>query len=551
MSSLDVRDMLDLPNSAGSRPVAAAKKQKLTGARPNLKGLQREVQSLGGDNPIAIVPAMPLYKKRRAASRKPAARWEMRPFGNSARGDGLALRHWRRKDEGPQRGEGEGGEGAEEKMEDSMFAKFNVQVNIPKYDDDQYESKLKSEEWSKEETDYLMQLVGDFDLRWPIIWDRYEYQPGPPPSSSESEPGTALVPEAKPRALEDLKARYYDVAAKMMAVHRPVQFMSQLEFSLHQLMSSFNPAQEVARKRFAEAAMARSPDERKEEESLLIELKRIMARSDRLADERRDLYARLDAPPSSGNVGIYTTSAGLQQLVQQLMTADKSKKRKSILGGDATAASTGPPDRRDSSAREATGSSAAATAAATPAAASKKGGAASASSERRKLGEEELAVFGVSRHERLQSGPQFRHEKVGKLINGRSAVVAGRITNILTELEVPARLVMPTAEVTGEFERLLAGINVLLDTRKVGDKLDAEIRLAEAQRAERERRERKERGEEGEAEAEAEEGAVKEEPAKERSVSVARAGPAAAAAHKRSASVLSQASDKSTKRQKK
>ncbi|KFY40496.1 hypothetical protein V495_05412, partial [Pseudogymnoascus sp. VKM F-4514 (FW-929)] len=485
-------------------------------------------------------------------------------------------------------GEAKEGEVKEEVVDDSSFAKFNVQVNIPKYDDEQYEAKLKNDDWTKEETDYLMQTARDFDLRWPLVWDRYEYQPAPPPDAEGAE--TALVPEIKTRTLEDLKARYYDVAAKMMSVHRPVQFMSQVEFSLHQLMSSFNPVQEALRKRFAENAMSRSSEERREEESLLIELKRIMARSERLNEERKDLYARLDAPLSSSNVGIYTTSAGLQQLVQQLMNADKSKKRKSILGPEGTPTA-GPGaasvDRRDSTVRE--------PAAATPAA-TKKGGAGPA--ERRKLSEEDHVVFGVSTHDRLQSGPQFRYDRIAKMVSSRSAVLASRITNVLTELEIPPRLVMPTLEVGTAFEALLGSINVLLDTRitnvlteleipprlvmptlevgtafeallgsinvlldtrKASDKLDGEIKLAEAQKAEREKKEgKKKEGEEAEKEAgdgeKETEGEIKTEGGeKERSVSVARAGSVQAqqAAHKRSASVLSQVSDKSTKRQKK
>ncbi|KFX94987.1 hypothetical protein V490_04055 [Pseudogymnoascus sp. VKM F-3557] len=316
-------------------------------------------------------------------------------------------------------------------------------------------------------------------------------------------------------------------------------------------MSSFNPVQEALRKRFAENAMSRSSEERREEESLLIELKRIMARSERLNEERKDLYARLDAPLSSSNVGIYTTSAGLQQLVQQLMNADKSKKRKSILGPEGTPTA-GPGaasvDRRDSTVRE--------PAAATPAA-TKKGGAGPA--ERRKLSEEDHVVFGVSTHDRLQSGPQFRYDRIAKMVSSRSAVLASRITNVLTELEIPPRLVMPTLEVGTAFEALLGSINVLLDTRKASDKLDGEIKLAEAQKAEREKKEgKKKEGEEAEKEAgdgeKETEGEIKTEGGeKERSVSVARAGSVQAqqAAHKRSASVLSQVSDKSTKRQKK
>lgn len=565
MTSLDVREMLDLPNTAAPRPV---KKQKNSILRSNLKGLQREVQSLGGDNPISIVPEVPLFKKRRLASRKPAVSWEMKPFKNSARTDGLVLRHWRRKLDSAAAGEtshadGEGASPPEPEMDDSMFAKFNVKINIPAYNNDQYESNLRNDEWSKEETDYLMGLATEFDLRWPVMWDRYEYEPGFTAKHTEHE-SQSLVPERKIRTLEDLKARYYFVAATMMAVHRPIQYMSQAEFNLHQLMTSFNPKQEKTRKEFAAAAMSRSAEERREEESLLIELKRIMTRSEKLNEERKELYARLEAPPSTSNVGIYTTSQGLQQLVQQLMNADKSKKRKSLLGPEGVSPSTGPSgqqqasDRRESSHRDSVG-------------APTKKGAIPNPSERRQLTPTEEALYGVSHHERLTGGPSFRHDKVTRQITSKSAVQAAKITNTLTELEIPARLVMPTQEVVAVYEGLLNSVNTLLDTRKLVDKLDGEIKLAQAQKAERERKERQERGEPSpEVEAEVKSGSdfegdqdqliadareILEEDVKleqsEKERSAASSTRAGSTMHKRSASVLSQLSDKSSKRQKK
>ena len=72
MSSSDLRDVLNLPD--GSTEGRPSKKQRLSLPRPNLKGLAREVHNLGGDNPIAIVPQTTQFKKRRLASRKPAAR---------------------------------------------------------------------------------------------------------------------------------------------------------------------------------------------------------------------------------------------------------------------------------------------------------------------------------------------------------------------------------------------------------------------------------------------------------------------------------------------
>jgi DNA methyltransferase 1-associated protein 1 len=472
--------------------------------------------------------------------------------------------------------DGETAEAKPEELDDSAFAKFNVQVNLPKYDDEQYESKLKIEDWTKDETDYLMDLAQDFDLRWPVIWDRYEYEP-PVPQEMTGEESTAMTVEPKVRTLEDLKARYYDVAAKMMAVHRPVHNMSQAEFSLHQLMTSFNPQQERLRKHFAEMSLARSPEERREEESLLIELKRIMARSERLNEERKELYARLEAPPSTANVGIYTTSAGLSQLLNQLMAANKSKQRKSLLGPEVASPVAGPSgpqsatlDRRDISNRESISG---------PSGTNKKGGHGPA--ERRKLSPEEEALYGVSHYERLTGGPSFRHDKVTRQISNKSVVQQAKITNTLLELEIPLRMVMPTVEVTAQYEQLLASINTLLDIKKVADKLDNEIKFAESQKIERERKERRERGEsevesrvkrsvsvaagggdvetadagtggqvEGVGAGNAEGDGFKtemEQGEKEKSIPRSAGG----SLHKRSASVLSQMSDKSSKRQKK
>jgi DNA methyltransferase 1-associated protein 1 len=567
--------MLDLPGTAGPRP---AKKQKVAAPKSTLKGLAREVQSLGGDNPIAIVPQISVFKKRRLASRKPAAKWEHRAFRNSARSDDLILRHWRRKPEVPPAPEGEDEKEnesdaqAEEPLDDSIFAKFNVQVQVPQYTDEQYSAHLQNEHWSKDETDYLMGLAQEYDLRWPIIWDRYDYV-APTPEAENGE--DAIIPAPKVRSLEDLKARYYRVAAAMMIVHKPQDRMVSSEFALYETMLAFNPAQEIARKKFAENAFQRTREEAKEEESLLLELKRILSRSEKLNEERRELYARLETPPSSGNIGLYSSSQGLQSLLQQLMTVDKSKKRRSLMGPDgASPAPAGPNslqqgfDRRDSSLRESiSGPSGSAV---------KKGGQGPA--ERRQLTEEEERTYGVSHPtDRITSGPFFRYEKLSKPVSLKSTAQQAKITNTLNELGLPPRLIMPTAETGASYEILLESIVKMLQFRAVSEKLAGEIDVAKAQKAEREKRERAARGEpepepEPEPEAEAEtangeaqpdgeagsaaagqegtdgDGDVKMEEEQEKSAAPSARG---ASVHKRSASVLSTVSDKSTKRQKK
>ena len=75
------------------------------------------------------------------------------------------------------------------------FSKYNVQHPTYTYSQDEYTRFLEGEivltrepvffisstdkDWTKEETDYLFSVVRDFDLRWYIIHDRYEYLEGP------------------------------------------------------------------------------------------------------------------------------------------------------------------------------------------------------------------------------------------------------------------------------------------------------------------------------------------------------------------------------------
>lgn len=513
MASSDVRDVLNLPTEgAGPRPT---KKQKITGHRQSLKGLAREVQNLGGDNPIAIVPEISTFKKRRFGSRKPAARWELRPFRNSAREDGsLHLRHWRKQTElqlqQPQIQEGEAEaenrEAADKQfpeLEDSTFAKFNVKVDIPEYSDEQYRYNLTNNDWTKEETDYLFDLTRDYDLRWPLIWDRYDYKPTLLEGATNGEgdgidSDTAVVPAAKVRSMEDLKARYYEVAAKMMAIQKPVQYMTPAEFNLHEIMANFNAASETQRKKFAEGFMSRSKEEAREEEALLIEVRRILARTEKFNQERRELYNRLEYPHTDQDINAFKSSAGLQTLLQNLMTQDKSKKRKSIMeNAGVNTPVTGQPSsahpastpvsesRRESIAastttahRDSIGNSE------RPEKPAKKG---AHPPERKQLNEVDKQLYGVSYHDRLGSGPTFRYERINKILTTKSHAQHQRITNTLAELDIPSRLNMPTKSVVEEMEKLLNSIGILLDMRKMNDKVEAEIKLERAKKAEREK----------------------------------------------------------------
>jgi DNA methyltransferase 1-associated protein 1 len=68
-------------------------------------------------------------------------------------------------------------------------------------------SNHEDDDWTKEETDYLWSLCADFDLRWIVIADRYEW-------------------EGKERTMEDLKDRYYGGVRKLLAGRTPETLMT-------------------------------------------------------------------------------------------------------------------------------------------------------------------------------------------------------------------------------------------------------------------------------------------------------------------------------------
>ncbi|EEQ87819.2 DNA methyltransferase 1-associated protein 1 [Blastomyces dermatitidis ER-3] len=621
MAAADIRDMLDLPADGGQpRP---HKKQKVVEKRP--EGITRELFALLGERAPPIALNENKYKGRRKWVSKLKVRpWEMAPFENSARSDGLVLRHWQRKRavvneatpvETAGAGDGEvknETEAAENKLEDVYaFAKYNVKAQVPKrYTDDQYNRYLKSHIWSREETDYLMDLVEEYDLRWIVIADRYEYPPSPPSTNGES---TALVTTTRRRTMEEMKSRYYTIAANMLALEHPPSEMSEAEFNLHEKMMKYDPEQEKARKDLATLQLNRSKDEVNEETLLLEELKRIVANEKNFIEERRELYARLEAPISTSNTTMYQSSQGLSQLLHTLLQADKSKKRRSLMaletGTSSPASQPSTQQNPPQSARESRPQTPAAPAP-TPATTKKAASAAAQQPNVKSLTPAEEAKYGVTRHERLTSGVQFRNDRAQKLTQAKSNIQSQKLAAALTELSIPPRLVMPTEKVCKEFEKLIHSVNLLLDVRKFAEKVEGEIRVLEAAKHERERKEKERleaeeasktggdtagagQGNEGDKEADKEKqgaaggdegvgedkkavaaaadtaaingadapatkrhdeaSAIKSE-ADDESKEAGAEGAATAGSgrtHKRSASVLSAVSDKSTKRQKK
>lgn len=189
-------DAADILGVKGSGPVTVnslddvgrltgANKSQVRDKRVKPKGMSRELFALMGKDGIA--PAMQPAKNMGKAFKSKwtsalKGKWVFSEYANSARLDKVKFKHWMK---------------ADVDYQDYTYAKFSVRAEPVMYTDEEYDELLHSSTWTRSETDHLMFLSHKFDLRWPVIVDRYSPKP--------------------PRTLEDLQARYYLVVTKVRA----------------------------------------------------------------------------------------------------------------------------------------------------------------------------------------------------------------------------------------------------------------------------------------------------------------------------------------------
>ncbi|KAF3038907.1 swr complex subunit [Didymella keratinophila] len=500
-SNRDVRDMLGLPIGEVAPPLAS-KKSKKGGQTKRIQGVAREVAALYGERPppVAVYEEKKAYRAKRQST-GPAKKWIQQPFTNPARPDGLVLKHWRRKPTAaPPVPEGDDAPMQDSESTDYLencadYLKYNTTVDMPDFTDEEYDAHLRSDDWSREETDYLFGIVKDYSYRWAVVWDRYEWQAlkrrerelaqATKQENGEDESNALATmpfapPRKKERSLEEMKARFYDISAKLMKLRIPEVQMDADQYGLYETLSKFDPVMERNRKMLATALMNRNMDEVKEEEFLLTELQRINMAAVRLDAERDELRARLDAPQANTSTAAglqsFTSSTALQALFQQLFQQDRSKKRSS--GGSNA------PGRLSLSANDmintpsASNSANRRTSMALPPAAPSQ-------TPVKTLSPHQEHRFNVSTHDRLTSGVTFGSDKLLKMRQAKSNVQTQKIASALIELGVPDIIPIPTSKVADVFEQLVAKVGRLLDVRKVKEKEMGECRVLSRMKAAR------------------------------------------------------------------
>ncbi|CCH62089.1 hypothetical protein TBLA_0G01430 [Henningerozyma blattae CBS 6284] len=166
--------------------------------------------------------------------------------------------------------------------------------------DSDKDHKAKNDTWTYEETLQLFHLCRQYDMKWFIIFDRYE-------------------DNGKTRTLEDLKSQFYKVSKAYFHKKDP---KNPLLTSL-----DFRKDKEIERKNYLQRLLARSAAEIAEEEALIIESRKFEVAAKRTLNEREALLRLLDSPHSEQSVSRYLTSQGMSQLYTSLLS-DKSRKRK-------------------------------------------------------------------------------------------------------------------------------------------------------------------------------------------------------------------------------
>ena len=376
------------------------------------------------------------------------------------------------------------------------YVKYNITVDMPDFTDEEYENHLRSDDWSREETDYLFGIVKDYSYRWAVIWDRYEWQAikrreRQLAQAAQQETGDAdsnalatlpfAPPREKERDLEEMKARFYDISAKLMKLRIPEVQMDADQYGLYETLAKFNPDMERNRKMLATALMNRTLDEVKEEEFLLTELQRINMMANRLDAEREELRARLDAPQANTTTAAglqsFTSSTALQALFTQLFQQDRSKKRSS--GGN------NGPGRLSLSANDMINTPSSASNSANRRTSMALPPAAPSQTPVKTLSPHQEHRFAVSTHDRLTSGVTFGSDKLLKMRQAKSNVQTQKIAQALQELGVPEIIPVPTSKVADVFEQLVAKVSRLLDVRKVKEKEQGECRVLARMKAAR------------------------------------------------------------------
>ncbi|KAL7420807.1 swr complex subunit [Cryptotrichosporon argae] len=427
MTSQDVRSILNLPASAPSGP-SAPRKSAAGPRKPD--GISRELYALIGDNAPSLAEAQKAagvrYRERPKMKGK-KVEWREVEFTPFARAESsLKLKHWARvTDDDPN-------------ASVEHFAKFNLHgLSVMEYSQYEYDQHLTDPGWTPHETAYLFDLLREYDLRFVVAADRYEYR---------APKGDA---ELKTRSVEDMKDRYYTICRRLVRTRTASDPHAQQQ-QVQQF--TFDKAREVKRKQYASELFHLTAAEIAEEEALYVEIKRLEQNERRYRADRDELMRTV--------IGL---DSGLVNLDQQnsegVLNVDRYKKKRRPEDEVPGPQSPAPPPTKKQKEDAATD-----------------------------------AALGIYRLPPVAPAANSSHlaqkHPVHQPVHLRSTRIplppsstALRVPELLAEFGVAfGRLVMPTRANIDIYERVLQAAGGLLDMKRQVDRVEQEIRTHTAQR---------------------------------------------------------------------
>jgi len=182
-----------------------------------------------------------------------------------------------------------------EKAEMYPFVKFNKKAEVIRYTEDEYNKFVKNlkSDWTKEETDHLLDLCEQFSLKFIVIADRYDSQAvaeeiiKPSHKKRDKKANEKLhqkmnrLKKRQERTVDEIKERYYEVAKAVLEGRNLLE---------HPLMKKpFNYEQEVRRKNNLEKLFFRTKDQQDKEKQLLQEMKKLEQKIKKEEKEEKNL----------------------------------------------------------------------------------------------------------------------------------------------------------------------------------------------------------------------------------------------------------------------
>ncbi|KAI8143797.1 hypothetical protein BJV82DRAFT_668240 [Fennellomyces sp. T-0311] len=410
------------------QPTNPENNDRSSSSESNSDVISKEIYALvGGAPPIAF--SKPTFKSKYNTKQK-AAPWIQQTFTNPARLDDLTLSHWIPESKN---------------SEEYPFAKFNRVIDVPDYTDEDYEKHLTDAEWSKDETDYLFQLCRRFDLRFPIIEDRYSFAD-------------------KQRSMEDLKDRYYSVQRKLIKArpHTPGEYPQERQALIQQY--AFDKDKERERKEALVSLFNRTKEQIEQEQALFVEARRIELNEPRLAREREALLNALQLEQAQQAPATPLTPTGSGSGSGGMLNGSASQ----ASGGSGTLA--------------------------TPGGIGIAGGTASTSGlDKKKKRMDEIGTgAGIKKNRRISNASSGiledvipeRKEKMVQGVYVRSQklpvvtkqALQQKLLKAMADLDIPVRPMMPTGQVVQKYDQLHHSLLHMLELKKTVDKLEAEHR---------------------------------------------------------------------------